>query len=69
MIDLMQRLVAGPQTEEPVEKERSIPWGPEAPVREQDGRTYWLSPVKASKEETAEECIRNLVGEAGSMLS
>ena len=60
VVELMQRLVSGPTTEEPVQQELSAPL-PLAPV--QEARTHWLSPVKGSKEETAEECIRRLVGE------
>lgn len=61
VVELMQRLVSGPATEEPVQPEPPAPSPPLPPV--QEACTYWLSPVKGSKEETAEECIRRLVGE------
>jgi hypothetical protein len=54
VVDLMARLVAEPEAE----KE------PPLPETLTEGEiAYWLTPVKSYPEETAEECIRILVGE------
>lgn len=58
VVDLMARLVAEP-------KEPSLPEPPtEGKVEElPEEVAYWLTPVKSYEEETAEECIRTLVGQ------
>jgi len=65
IVDLMTRLVAGPGTVEsqpqPVE-EVHVPT-PEKP--DIADVVYWLTPVKSAEEQSAEECIRQLVGQAG----
>jgi hypothetical protein len=56
VIDLMARLVAEKEAEA-IDEDRSIP----EPSAETEA-AYWLTPVKSTKEETAEECIQKLVG-------
>ena len=58
VIDLMARLVAQRQAEEPPVLESLT----EEPSVEVGEATYWLTPVKSYEEETAEECIQKLVG-------
>lgn len=57
VIDLMARLVAEPK--EVAGKEETRP--PLKPSVESEA-AYWLTSVKSTKEETAEECIQKLVG-------
>ena len=66
VVDLMGRLVTRP---EPPPGERK-PEGPEPEPGieppesiEEKEATYWLTPVKSTEEESAEETIKNLVGE------
>jgi len=61
VVDLMDRLVSSAQSGEPAVQQQSPQPSPKE--LEQDGPIYWLSPVKSQEEETAEECIRRLVGE------
>jgi hypothetical protein len=58
VIDLMARLVAEPKEQEEVVEEVT------SPVASPTGQeiNYWLTPAKDFPEETAEECIRSLVG-------
>jgi hypothetical protein len=58
VVDLMARLVAEPEAERLPDKEPPLP----EPLAEGE-IAYWLTPVKSYPEETAEECIRILVGE------
>jgi hypothetical protein len=62
VVDLMSRLVARPE-----EKEKTSEGpGPETetpgPI-EGEKPEYWLTPVKSTEEETAEDCINRLVGQ------
>lgn len=57
VVDLMARLVAQRQVEEPPAREVL----PQEPLRESEV-AYWLTPVKSDEEETAEEVIQTLVG-------
>lgn len=57
VVDLMARLVAQPKAEESPEKEIQLP----EPSTKGEV-TYWLTPVKSDKEQTAEEVIQTLVG-------
>jgi hypothetical protein len=69
VVDLMSRLVAGSREElatpatvtakNPVETK---PPTSKASIAEPGEAVYWITPVKATKEETAEECIEKLVG-------
>jgi hypothetical protein len=70
VVDLMARLVAGrkavvePTPKAPEHLAAAEPEPPEgnAPGPPESEVVYWLTPVKSSKEETSEECIRKLVG-------
>jgi hypothetical protein len=57
VIDLMARLVAEPKGAVETEEIRPLP-----EVTAEGEATYWLTSVKSTKEETAEECIQKLVG-------
>ena len=61
VIHLMERLVSGSVTQEPAREEQEPLPRPQVPTEGEPA--YWLSPVRSYKEETAEECIRSLVGE------
>lgn len=65
VVDLMGRLVVQPEAPPPVkpgpepEEEK-----PHPPAQLEKGEaTYWLTPVKSTEEESAEECIKSLVGQ------
>lgn len=60
VIDLMARLVAQPEAEETTEEKVTPP----EPISEVEV-AYWLTPVKSDEEQTAEECIKKLVGQHG----
>lgn len=60
VVDLMARLVAEPEAEESTDIVQPLP---ELPTESEI--FYWLTPVKSDKEETAEECIQNLVEKVG----
>lgn len=58
IVDLMTALVAEPK----VPGEKELP--PEEVLPPKEGRAaYWITPVKSVPEQTAEECVRTLVGE------
>lgn len=59
VVDLMGRLVAGRQAEEPTGSATAV-----APPNEGEVQ-YWLTPVKGDKVQTAEEVIESLVGKNG----
>jgi hypothetical protein len=65
VVDLMGRLVVRPEVPPPPppqpkpERER----GPEPEIPKEAEANYWLTPVKSTEEETAEECVQRLVGE------
>lgn len=58
VVDLMARLVAQPQERERPPTEVLLP---EPSIEE--GISYWLTPVRAEEEQTAEEVIETLVGQ------
>jgi hypothetical protein len=60
VVDLMTRLVAQPEAEELPQKERAVA----EPVVETEV-AYWLTPVKADEQQSAEEVIQTLVGKQG----
>lgn len=68
VVELMTRLVAqGPVEKEPfeeVEEEPKEEVGKMAEAPEKEEIQYWISPVKSDEEQTAEETIRTLLGEA-----
>lgn len=57
VVDLMGRLVAARQAEEPSEHPSDVP----KPAGE-EGVQHWLTPVKGDKVQTAEEVVESLVG-------
>jgi hypothetical protein len=60
VVDLMGRLVAQRQPEEPTHQPAPVEAEPS------EGRSsYWLTPVKSDEEESAEDCIEDLVGKEG----
>jgi hypothetical protein len=68
VVDLMGRLVSPPSpTHTDIKPPIEPPVGPgpkiEAQTPPETASTYWLTPVKSTEEETAEDCIKNLVGE------
>jgi len=60
VVNLMARLVARPIEEPPIEK---LPIEEEHPSESEELITYWLAPVRSDNKQTAEECIKTLVGE------
>ena len=60
VVDLMTALVAKPR----VLEEEGLPLEEVPPSREGEA-AYWLTPVKSVPEQTAEECVRTLVGKEG----
>jgi hypothetical protein len=67
LVSIMQNLVTGRVESEEEAEETQQPDVPAASMdHSNDGEcVYWITPVKSVKGETAEECIRNLVGEVG----
>jgi hypothetical protein len=60
VVDLMGRLVAQRQTEEPTQQP------PPLQAESGEGRSsYWLTPVKGDQEQSAEDCVESLVGKEG----
>ena len=68
LVDLMSRLVAGRKGENEPQLEPQSGPGLTPPKEEPsatnkaDEVVYWLTPVKSTKDETAEQCIQKLVG-------
>lgn len=60
VIDLMVRLVAQREAEKTAEEKVTR----RKPIAEVEA-AYWLTPVKSDEEQTAEECIKKLVGQHG----
>jgi hypothetical protein len=65
VVDLMGRLVVGPEPPPPPLPPAKPDEGiePAPGIKEEGEAAYWLSPVKSTEEETAEEGIRELVGQ------
>jgi hypothetical protein len=58
VVELMARVVAETKTEVVIETEM-----PDIVKHDGNDIKYWLTPVKSGENETAEECVRRLVGE------
>lgn len=59
IIDMMARLVAQGQVPEET-REKASPVGE---IIEKGEKQFWLTPVKSDEEQTADECIKRLIGE------
>ena len=59
IIDMMARLVAQGQVPEETREKAS----PVREIIEKGEKQFWLTPVKSDEEQTADECIKRLVGE------
>ena len=65
VLDLMTRLVVNPSPKVMIAKEKTDEKGEILELIPLDtfGPNYWLTPVRSDKKQTAEECIKTLVGE------
>ena len=65
VLDLMTRLVVNPIPKEMIAEEKTDEKGKILELIPLDtfGPNYWLAPVRSDEKQTAEECIKNLVGE------
>jgi hypothetical protein len=59
IIDMMARLVAQGQVPEETREKVS----PVEEITEKGEKQFWLTPVKSDEEQTADECIKRLIGE------